>query len=516
MARYNSKRVPKNRVRTHEGAVGFKHDDKFELINILANDFDNSFYEKLGEKEKRLADVIKRIAKKDPLFVAKALIYTRSVVGQRSVTHFGAVQLLPFLSGSEIGKKFFTKRSRNENKGGIVYRIDDMLEILAAYWKFNPDAPLPNSIRKGFKAALENADRYEIAKYQSKRRGIGLVDVMRLVRPQPSGNMVEVFSQLANGTLKQFNTVEDKNSKAGQEVAKKVKSGKLTKEQGEKVLKEQKTSNFAELVLEGKIGYLALLRNLRNIVKLSTNVELMNGVIGILTSKAAIKKSLVLPHQIDLALEVLLCDNVSVPSKLMKALDKAYELAIPNLTEAFPEGRTAVLVDTSASMYGTYNSLKVGKTGTNRAPVSKAALIGATLVKGIDADLYQFASNCETVRYNPNDSVNTIKNTVLNLSGKVGHGTDFRRAAEKLGTRYDRVFVISDMQTQTYLGQGFKGKPYTYLINLAGYSQGAINATGKTQRVFNLAGYSSNVYEIATKVEIDPKALLKEIESIQL
>jgi 60 kDa SS-A/Ro ribonucleoprotein len=119
------------------------------------------------------------------------------VVGQRTVTHLGSTVLAKHLSGTDLGRRFFSKRSRKGNVGGIIYRLDDMLEIVACYMALNPDKPLPNSMKKGFKAALEVADTYELAKYQSKGKGVSLVDVVNLVHPKPSAEMVETFSILS-------------------------------------------------------------------------------------------------------------------------------------------------------------------------------------------------------------------------------------------------------------------------------------------------------------------------------
>jgi hypothetical protein len=245
MARYNQKATPTVvPVVNHQGGQGYAYDAKTELVAILATGLDNKYYEKVGEREQRLANVIAEVAKKDKLFAAKALIYARTVMGQRTVTHFGAVELAKVLSGEMLGSKFFSKRSRKENKGGIIFRLDDMLEIAACYQARNPGKPLSNAIKKGFKSALESADEYELAKYQASNRDLSLVDVVNLVHPKPTGKMVEVFAKLMKGELKQFNTVEDKNTKAGQEVAAKVKAGEITKEEATAVLNQAKEDNF--------------------------------------------------------------------------------------------------------------------------------------------------------------------------------------------------------------------------------------------------------------------------------
>ena len=514
MSRYNTKTVAKvQTVTNHQGGEGYKYDPKTEMVAILATGFDNTYYEKLSDRETRFKDLIVDIAKKEPEFVAKALVYARAVMGQRSVSQFGAVALTPLLSGRAIARRFFSKRDKKGNIGGIVFRLDDMLEIVACYQHFNPGKPLPNAMKKGFKAALEAADAYELAKYQGKNKQVSLVDVVNLVHPTPRETMQETFKQLMNGNLKQFNTVEDKNTQAGQEVAKKVKEGKITKEQAQVELKEAKESNYAELIKTRKIGYLALLRNLRNILGTTNNAELIKEACDILTDEKLIKQSLVFPHQIDLALEVLI-QEVGAQKALpfVKACDKAYELSIPNLVELFSHGRTAVVFDSSGSMS---SSIKLANRNQgSKSAIEKAALIAATLGKAINADVYHFADRCDAIKYNPLDSVNTLKNQFLAKQGVVGYGTNFTDIFNKVGGgKYDRVFVISDLQGNAYLERNAYKNTHVYSIDLVGYGTTMFKPGN---RVYQLFGYTAEMYEMVKRVELDPKAIIKAIEAIEI
>lgn len=519
MSRYNKKSAGTATVKTHQGGVGYKYDAKSELIAILATGLDNKFYENETERSKRFAEVLAEVASKDSVFAAKALVYARTVMGQRTVTHRGAVELAKYLSGSELGTRFYSKRDRKENKGGIVFRLDDMLEIASCYMALNPGKGLSNAIKRGFKSALESADAYELAKYQAKNKELSLVDLVNLVRPKPSKEMESVFKDLMSGKLKQFNTVEDKNTETGKVVAAKVKSGEITKEEAEVELKEAKADNFAELIRTRKIGYLALLRNLRNILKTGADVELMKMACDLLVDEKLIKQSLVFPHQIDLAMEIMLDEfSAQVMGKFVVALNKAYELSIPNLTELFSHGTTAIVYDGSGSM--TTHVAINGKRSRDRA-IDKAALIAATLAKATNADVYCFDNSCFKVGYNPLDSVNTLKNHFARNSH--GGGTEFNSIFRTLDKVYDRVIVLSDMQGADSLTRGsalqaYKSKygidPYIYSVNLCGYGTTMFNP--KNNKTISIFGYSADIYEYIKKAEIDPKAIIKEIEAIEI
>ena len=131
MSKYNKKVEPVVKVTTtHEGAKGFTQKSEVELVGLLSSGLENTFYENENDRDKRFVEIFKKVAEKDYIFAAKSLIYARTKFGQRTVTHRGAVELIPFLSGKELGKKFFSKRDRKINQGGIIYRLDDMTEIL--------------------------------------------------------------------------------------------------------------------------------------------------------------------------------------------------------------------------------------------------------------------------------------------------------------------------------------------------------------------------------------------------
>ena len=571
MSKYN-KPVEKTvrQSTTHQGGVGFTQTPEKELIGILATGLDNTYYENENDRDKRFCEVFNKIAHKDKEFAAKSLVYARTKFGQRTVTHRGAVELIPFLQGDSLGKRFFSKRQRNKNEGGVVYRIDDMTEILACYLAKNGnDAPIPNAIKKGFKDAIENADAYQLAKYQMKNKAVSLVDIVNLVHHRETdiqGTIdvpVEVYHKAVQGTkfattsllppltkdvekgltvkvptlqalvlgiLKQFNTVEDKNTEAGKVVAEKVKAGELTQEEAEKQLNEAKTDNFRDLIETKKIGYLALLRNLRNILK-TNDAELLAKAEELLVTKEFIRKSLVWPHQIDLALEVLLVEfSGRGMNSLASTLGTAYELSIPNLKELIPEGKTAIVFDSSGSMQGRRQISISAKQHINTSPAEKAALVAATFAKGVGGDVYHFADYTKQIKgWNPADSFNSIKKEFLSHNGEVGYGTAFASSIElfeRENKQYDRVIIISDCQD----GRGWYrsggtiedalksyskkfGTPYVYIIDVTGYEV----VSGKPgQRVFRMAGYTQDIYECIPQLEINPNVVIDEIKAINI
>jgi len=235
------------------------------------------------------------------------------------------------------------------------------------------------------------------------------------------------------------------------------------------------------------------------------------------------------PIQIDLALEIMTLEfSGQAMGKVTKALGTAYELSIPNLQNLLPEGRTAVVFDTSGSMSGGWGSRGCAvdaKTTIKAAPLDKAALVAATFAKGVNGDVYHFASGAEKiVGWNPNDSVNTLKQKFTSYAHRMGHGTEFAACFNLFNStneKYDRIIIISDEQD----GRGqveakYKaycdkfGTPYVYIINICGYAATAPIKAGN--RVFRLFGYNQELYNTITKVEINPNIVIDEINEIKI
>ena len=78
-----------------------------------------------------------------------------------------------------------------------------------------------------------------------------------------------------------------------------------------------------------KLGYLALLRNVRNI--LTQAPELVDELCQQLADERAVRRSLVFPFQFLSAVEVLKQGNLSGASRVMDALNQAIDYSLANV-----------------------------------------------------------------------------------------------------------------------------------------------------------------------------------------
>ena len=104
-------------------------------------------------------------------------------------------------------------------------------------------------MKKGFATALGRFDDYQLAKYKGEGKEVKLVDVVNLVHPTQTAKNNFAISKLVNGELKSHDTWESELSAAGNDT-------------------EAKKTVWNRLLDERKLGYFALLRNLRNIISL--------------------------------------------------------------------------------------------------------------------------------------------------------------------------------------------------------------------------------------------------------
>jgi hypothetical protein len=454
------------------GGRAFAQSAKLELVSVLLTTFlQDEFYRTEQQTLARLRELIVKVG--DPRFVAKAALYARHTHGMRSVSHVVAGETARAVKGADWTKRFYAQ---------VVRRPDDAVEILA-YYLAAYGRPVPNSLKKGLGAALARFDAYQLAKYRRDHGAFKLVDAVNLVRP-PS---TPALAQLVKGELAPADTWETQLTHAGEA-------------EGASAVAAAKSEAWAGLVRERKLGYLALLRNVRNI--LTHAPEQVEELAHQLADPAAVRRARVFPFQFLSALDVLQTGNLSGAARVMEALNAAVDHALDNIPVF--EGRTLVALDSSGSMAG--------------RPQTLGSLFAATLVKGTGADLMLFSDDAKYVTLNRRDSTLTLAASIPFVSG----GTNFNAIFERANRAYDRIVILSDMQG--WIGSGaplgsfaayqrhYQVQPRVYSFDLKGYG----SMQFPHERVYALAGWSDRVFEIMQKLDGDPQALLHEVEAMTL
>lgn len=475
MARFNT-RTQGTKTTNLAGGEAYSQSPELELVSILLTSFANDqYYKKAADTFDRIKELIGKCNKE---FVAKAIVYARTKFGMRSISHVAASELAKHISGETWAKNFYT---------AVIHRPDDMMEILSYHTSKNGKVPM--SMKKGFAKAFDKFDRYALAKYRGESKSFSLVDVVNIVHPKPVERNEKAIEALIKGDLKSFDTWESALTKAGQEA----------KDEEEK--EELKRDAWIKLIKEKKIGYFALLRNLRNIIEQAP--EVLPEALALLTSDSLIKKSLVLPFRFMTALEEIQKLNAGkLVRETLVALIVALDKSVANVPRF--DGETLVVLDVSGSMAG--------------KPSQIGSLFAAALVKSNNADFMKFSDRAQYVNVNPLDSTATIANSIRFASG----GTNFKSIFQTANKKYDRIIILSDMQAwvgyhtpsadlATYK-QATGANPFIYSFDLAGYGSLQFPETN----VFAIAGFSEKVFDIMKLLETDKKALINEIWKVNL
>ena len=528
--------VPKEDTVNLQGHAAYALPDELRLVSMLNTlKLQSQFYKSDNDQMKELRDLIEKIGLRDPKFVAQAIVYSRCLgEGMRSINHLAAALVAPFISGQEYAKRFFGAFDKKGKKGGTIFRMDDMSEIKDAWFALGQKG-LPASMRKGFASVLENADTYQLAKYKNT-----VIDISNLVHPNSKLSKAEVevefegqkvkmkaLDAIMKGIAVAADTWETAQSEAGQIVAKAVREGKLDKQEAEKVLAEAKADNWEGLLKDGKLGVLAALRNIRNMMK-NPRQEMIEAWCKLITDPAKVRQALILPIHFDLAYDVV--DNEfgqnKYANKVRQALQDGYIAALPNLAAAFP-GKTLIVVDNSGSMGGfpvsdgkTAVHYNYGWTKRTQTAGYKAGLIAATFAAATGGDIIQFGSSAHWFQYNRNENVFSLAKKVCTASD----GWTNPHAAFELITRerkaYDRIIFISDNEVNGKVTSAAYKEyvrrvcdPYVYGIDLCSYGTTPLKRDGKVQYFF---GYGPSMYESVASSEFNPAEHIEKIRAIEI
>lgn len=488
MSKFNVKNVG-SKIINRAGGVAYKETPELELVSLMLTSFvRDKFYEGAKEQLDRLESLANEI--KDKKFLAQAAVYARIEFGMRSITHALAAHLVYLVKGEEWVKHAIDK---------IVYRPDDILEIMSFYTSHygagvlgDKNRPIPNSLKKGIALALSKFNAYELAKYRGERKEWKIIDVINLVHPKPNTNQKDAFSRLMKGDLVSTDTWESKLTKAGNAENK----------------EEAKATAWKEMLLEHKLGYFALLRNLRNMLS-ALGETYVDEMVAQLTDENAIKKSLVMPFRFITAYDEL--EQVSNSRKLLGALNDALEISMCNVPRF--EGRNLLVLDESGSMSG--QPFRIGSTFL--AVMAKA---------NPDSDVMLFSDEARYKSINPKSCITDITQNLI--KDFRGCGTDFSSIFRVIDKAYDRIVILSDMQgwmegdgdyrySGATLHQAFVEYTNKYNINPHLYSfdlQGHGDMKFPQHQVYCLAGFSEKIFDVMSLLEQDRNALINKIKSI--
>ncbi len=508
MSKFNETTRTQSRPNTTNLAGGnaysrtsFKQEVASVILNSMING-SNSFYETEAERLYKIESMIKDNPE-DARFLAQAMVYVRNEGNLRSISHYLGTLLTEDVKGTDYLKPALIK---------TMCRVDDMTEMVALWNTRNPGKNIPNSLRRAIRDRLENRfDAYSLKKYY----GTGAVKVSNLINlthPRPKDDMQRVtFKQALEGKLPNIDTAQTVN--AG-------------------TTGEERAYKYASMLKERKLGYMAALKNIVNILEADATDDVIDDLCNLLRNEKAVLKSKVLPFRFTQAyamVDALNMDKIKA-KKVLKAVEDGFIISARNIPIVEEGGKVAILLDESGSMGGYYGYSNDNDDMTSNSPFMIGKTLMASMLTGLDNDNtvgYLWADNAREI------SIDGSPMEFIKKTNTKGGGTDLASAMAGLvhtGTNVDVIVIFTDMQQNYVNGWSSSSISFSDMVknyrsninpnvkvifwNLEGYGGGT--PMKLDHNILEVSGYSDSILKVIPKMLKDKNALIDEINAIVL
>lgn len=480
MSKFNRTRIPRVRGTgpivsdptptgaTFEGAPGYARDTKSELFLLAVTNMvgEDTFYEKAGTRDTRFQTLVAQVAVEDPEWMGRFLPWLRNSANMRSASLVGALEAArAMVKAGIVGSRAIVS--------GVLQRADEPGEALA-YWTSRYGRAIPKPIKRGVAdAAVRLYNERSLLKYDTDSKGFRFGDVLELTHAAPDKVwQPELFKYALDrrhnrDTLPErlevirLNAVlrADPQPDALLSPSMLYQAGFTWEDALSLAGKSVPKAQLWEALIPS-MGYMALLRNLRNFDDAGISEEAAALVKTRLTDPEQVARSRQLPFRF------LSAFKATESVRWHSALERALTLSLANIPEL--SGRTLVLVDRSGSMWAPLSR----NSKLHRAEA--AALFGSALAlrNAGRVDLVEFGTHSATVSYRKGGSVLSLVQKFGNLGG-----TNTAQALRGHFANHDRVIVVTDEQAHPSWGgltvnTAIPADVPMYTWNLAGYRFG--------------------------------------------
>ena len=394
-SKFNQTATIKTTNKSGHAAYGMTAKSKL-VTQVLTSFFNESkFY---GDNSDDMQNTIKQVIKTDAAFVSKLAVFARREFNMRSVAHV----LTAYLAHEPEGKPFVRATIK-----GVSLRGDDVTEIMSFYLS-TFGKPIPNALKKGIADVLKGFDEYTLAKYKGEGKAVKMRDLLCLCRPTPKNSeQSAMWKRCLENQLETPLTWETELSVHG-----------------------NNCETWEKLIDSGKVGYMALLRNLRNIIQANpANIE---KVYQLIENPEAVKRSRQLPFRFLSAYKSI---SSIGGSRAFDALESAVIVSTENMPKL--SGTTVIAVDVS------------GSTGSPVSAKSDVKCYEIGVLLGLIANRISDNAIFYTFNHDIQKHALSRRTDILYSACRfnVGGGTDMSLPFQKMiddNVKADRIIIISD------------------------------------------------------------------------
>ncbi|WP_223606855.1 TROVE domain-containing protein [Chryseobacterium sp. OSA05B] len=490
--KFNFLNKEKNTVMNYEGAKAFTMTPAEELYSaVVTTGLSRTSYEKGGDRLVRIQSLIK---KNDPEFVAKLAVYARKDMYLRSIPLVLTAELAKQTSGTDLVSR---------TVDGVIQRADEITELLAYYQTTNERTEmkklnrLSKQIQKGLAKSFNKFDEYQFAKYNRKAE-VTLRDALFLVHPKAKDeNQQAVFNKIVGDTLETPYTWEVELSVLGQ-----------TRFADEAEKKLAFKNKWEELIFSNKLGYMATLRNLRNILESEVSSDAMFKLCSYLSNEKAVINSKQLPFRFLAAYRELKAMKSPYLSSVLEALEDAVMVSAKNIKGFGFDTSVVIAADVSGSMQQPVS------------PKSKVLLYDIGLLMSMILQ-----SQCKNVITGifgdrwlrvpmPKSGILRNVNAFYKREGEVGYSTNgYLVIQDLIGKRekIDKIMLFTDTQLWNSKNAKYSFEDSwnrykkiapdakLYIFDLAGYGNQPLDV--RKNDVYLIAGWSDKVFDVLNALE---------------
>ena len=498
-------------TKTYNGDTAWVRTPKSELFLLGVSSFnEDSFYETAKDRNERVRGLVSAVLA-EPDGQAWLFDYIKWLRAK------GNIRTQSMIIALEAAKAMIDKGISGGRKivDVALQRADEPAEAIA-YWHTTFGRKIPAPVKRGIAdAAVRLYNEHSVFKYDSKGKAIRFADVIQLVHPAPKdARQSDVFKFsldrrynddiVVPDTLKVVAARQEVKGLSGDELRKLANSGELAAHIAKSGMTWEALSGQISGGMDAKaweavipnMGYMALLRNLRNFIDAKIDRKVMTKVLAKISDPDEVAKSKQLPFRFLSAFK-----EVSHNLPVAAAVETALQHSLVNVPEL--KGRTLILVDNSGSMSWGMSSKSKMKYG------EAAGVFGSALALANDADLYAFGDSARRISFKAGESILSVaKRFNFNMGA-----TYTQDAINKTFNGHDRVIILTDEQSNTSgggysMGYGwgrsnprgdgsFGLKVPVYVWNLAGY----IPASGQAGNVFTSGGLSDSSFKMIEMIE---------------